>query len=63
FFDGKVHTVKLPPVNSASFALRFLENFCHNLQCDKFLSSQPFNPKAHTYTPTTDLDQNKPETA
>ncbi|XP_052578281.1 sex comb on midleg-like protein 2 isoform X10 [Peromyscus californicus insignis] len=59
-FDGKVHTVELPPVNSASFALRFLENFCHSLQCDKFLSSQPFNPKARIDTPTTDLDQNKP---
>ncbi|XP_059107566.1 sex comb on midleg-like protein 2 isoform X7 [Peromyscus eremicus] len=59
-FDGKVHTVELPPVNSASFALRFLENFCHSLQCDKFLSSQPFNPKARVDTPTTDLDQNKP---
>ncbi|XP_040600043.1 sex comb on midleg-like protein 2 isoform X3 [Mesocricetus auratus] len=54
FFDGKVHTVQLPPVNSASFVLRFLENFCHSLQCDKFLSSQPFKRKT-----TTDLDQNK----
>ncbi|CAH6781909.1 Scml2 [Phodopus roborovskii] len=60
FFDGKVHTVQLPPVNSASFALRFLENFCHSLQCDKFLSSQPFKPKARIHTPTADLDQNKP---
>ncbi|XP_076418669.1 sex comb on midleg-like protein 2 isoform X10 [Peromyscus maniculatus bairdii] len=59
-FDGKVHTVELPPVNSASFALRFLENFCHSLQCDKFLSSQPFNPKARIDAPPTDLDQNKP---
>ncbi|CAO2623027.1 Sex comb on midleg-like protein 2 [Lemmus lemmus] len=60
FFDEKVHSVQLPPVNSASFALRFLENFCHSVQCDKFLSSQPFKPKAHIHTSTTDLDQNKP---
>ncbi|XP_052027270.1 sex comb on midleg-like protein 2 isoform X37 [Apodemus sylvaticus] len=57
FFDGKVNTVQLPPVNSASFALRFLENFCHSLNCDKFLSSQPFRRKAHTPT-----DQSEPET-
>ncbi|KAH0520338.1 Sex comb on midleg-like protein 2 [Microtus ochrogaster] len=60
FFDEKVHSVQLPPVNSASFALRFLENFCRSMQCDKFLSSQPFKPKAHVPTSTTDLDQNKP---
>ncbi|XP_050016599.1 sex comb on midleg-like protein 2 isoform X3 [Alexandromys fortis] len=60
FFDEKVHSVQLPPVNSASFALRFLENFCRSMQCDKFLSSQPFKPKAHIPTSTTDLDQNKP---
>ncbi|XP_041498335.1 sex comb on midleg-like protein 2 [Microtus oregoni] len=60
FFDEKVHSVQLPPVNSASFALRFLENFCRSMQCDKFLSSQPFKPKAHIPTTTTDLDQNKP---
>ncbi|XP_038172933.1 sex comb on midleg-like protein 2 isoform X2 [Arvicola amphibius] len=60
FFDEKVHTVQLPPVNSASFALRFLENFCRSMQCDNFLSSQPFRPKAHVHTSTTDLDQNKP---
>ncbi|KAL6036924.1 hypothetical protein STEG23_015236, partial [Scotinomys teguina] len=59
-FDGKVHSVELPPVNSASFALRFLENFCHSLQCDKLLSNQPFTRKALIHTPTTDLDQNKP---
>ncbi|XP_029390132.1 sex comb on midleg-like protein 2 [Mus pahari] len=61
FFDGKVHTVQLPPVNSASFALRFLENFCQSLQCDNFLSSQPFGHKAHVSTPTTDTDKSKPE--
>uniref|UniRef100_A0A8C2MFI1 Scm polycomb group protein like 2 n=1 Tax=Cricetulus griseus TaxID=10029 RepID=A0A8C2MFI1_CRIGR len=60
FFDAKVHTVQLPPVNSASFVLRFLENFCHSLQCDKFLSSQPFKPRVRIHTPATDLDQNKP---
>ncbi|XP_041498374.1 polycomb protein SCMH1-like [Microtus oregoni] len=60
FFDEKVHSVQLPPVNSASFALRFLENFCRSMQCDKFLSSQPLKPKAHIPTSTTDLDQNKP---
>lgn len=60
FFDEKVHSVQLPPVNSASFALRFLENFCRSMQCDKFLSSQPFQSKAHIQTSTTDLDQNKP---
>ncbi|GAB1303255.1 Scm polycomb group protein-like 2 [Apodemus speciosus] len=58
FFDGKVHTVQLPPVNSASFALRFLENFCHTLQCDNFLSSQPFRRQAHTHTST---DESNPE--
>ncbi|XP_031226349.1 sex comb on midleg-like protein 2 isoform X2 [Mastomys coucha] len=61
FFDGKVHTVQLPSVNSASFALRFLENFCSSLQCDQFLSSQPFSNKAHVHTPTTDTEQSKPE--
>nr|2MEM_A Chain A, Sex comb on midleg-like protein 2 [Homo sapiens] len=42
-FDGETHSIQLPPVNSASFALRFLENFCHSLQCDNLLSSQPFS--------------------
>uniref|UniRef100_UPI00402B69A3 sex comb on midleg-like protein 2 n=1 Tax=Arvicanthis niloticus TaxID=61156 RepID=UPI00402B69A3 len=58
FFDGKAHTVHLPPVNSASFALHFLENFCRSMQCDNFLSSQPFRRKAHTST--TGIDQSKP---
>nr|AAK31956.1 transcriptional repressor Scml2 [Mus musculus] len=61
FFDGKVHTVQLPPVNSASFALRFLENFCQSLQCDNFLSSQPFRREAQVPTPDTGTDQSKPE--
>ncbi|XP_064134125.1 sex comb on midleg-like protein 2 isoform X3 [Loxodonta africana] len=42
-FDGENHSVQLPPVNSASFALRFLETFCQSLQCDNLLSSQPFS--------------------
>ncbi|XP_004866201.1 sex comb on midleg-like protein 2 isoform X2 [Heterocephalus glaber] len=42
-FDGEVHSIQLPPVNSASFALRFLETLCHSLQCDNLLSSQPFS--------------------
>ncbi|XP_076774439.1 sex comb on midleg-like protein 2 isoform X2 [Arvicanthis niloticus] len=58
FFDGKAHTVHLPPVNSASFALHFLENFCRSMQCDNFLSSQPFRRKAHTST--AGIDQSKP---
>ncbi|XP_054437170.1 sex comb on midleg-like protein 2 [Pteronotus mesoamericanus] len=43
FFDGEAHCAQLPSVNSASFALRFLENLCHSLQCDNLLSSQPFS--------------------
>ncbi|XP_037678841.1 sex comb on midleg-like protein 2 isoform X2 [Choloepus didactylus] len=51
-FDGENHSVQLPPVNSASFVLRFLEIFCHSLQCDNLLSSQPFNSyKANTSSP------------
>ncbi|XP_029097257.1 sex comb on midleg-like protein 2 isoform X2 [Monodon monoceros] len=42
-FDGETHSIQLPPVNSASFALRFLEKLCHSLQCDNLLSSQPFS--------------------
>ncbi|XP_045327072.1 sex comb on midleg-like protein 2 isoform X7 [Leopardus geoffroyi] len=42
-FDGETHSVQLPPVNSASFALRFLETLCHSLECDNLLSSQPFS--------------------
>ncbi|KAG8587659.1 hypothetical protein GDO81_005742 [Engystomops pustulosus] len=43
-FDGEVHSVHLPSVNSASFVLRFLEKLCHSLQCDNLFSSQPFSP-------------------
>ncbi|XP_063809989.1 sex comb on midleg-like protein 2 isoform X2 [Pseudophryne corroboree] len=43
-FDGEKHSVHLPPVNSASFVLRFLEKLCHSLQCDNLFSSQPFSP-------------------
>ncbi|XP_058148372.1 sex comb on midleg-like protein 2 isoform X2 [Dasypus novemcinctus] len=51
-FDGENHSVQLPPVNSASFALRFLETFCHSLQCDNLLSSQPFSSyKGNTPSP------------
>ncbi|XP_045239207.1 sex comb on midleg-like protein 2 isoform X3 [Macaca fascicularis] len=50
-FDGETHSIQLPPVNSASFALRFLENFCHSLQCDNLLSSQPFSSsRGHTHS-------------
>ncbi|XP_035144138.2 sex comb on midleg-like protein 2 isoform X1 [Callithrix jacchus] len=50
-FDGETHSIQLPPVNSASFALRFLENFCHSLQCDNLLSSQPFSSSmGHTHS-------------
>ncbi|XP_069613433.1 sex comb on midleg-like protein 2 isoform X2 [Ranitomeya imitator] len=43
-FDGELHSVHLPSVNSASFVLRFLEKLCHSLQCDNLFSSQPFSP-------------------
>ncbi|XP_069922901.1 sex comb on midleg-like protein 2 isoform X7 [Oryctolagus cuniculus] len=42
-FDGETHSIQLPPVNSASFALRFLETLCHSMECDNLLSSQPFS--------------------
>ena len=59
-FDGEVHSIQLPPVNSASFVLRFLENFCHSLQCDNLLSSQPFSSyRGNTHSPE-ENDQNKP---
>ncbi|XP_055249520.1 sex comb on midleg-like protein 2 isoform X1 [Moschus berezovskii] len=59
-FDGEVHSIQLPPVNSASFVLRFLENLCHSLQCDNLLSSQPFSPyRGNTHSPE-ESDQNKP---
>ncbi|XP_012507138.1 PREDICTED: sex comb on midleg-like protein 2 [Propithecus coquereli] len=51
-FDGETHSVELPPVNSASFALRFLETLCHTMECDNFLSSQPFSSyKGNTRSP------------
>ncbi|XP_040148867.1 sex comb on midleg-like protein 2 isoform X4 [Ictidomys tridecemlineatus] len=58
-FDGETHSIQLPPVNSASFALRFLETFCHSLQCDNLLSSQPFSSyKSNIHSPT-ELDKDK----
>ncbi|XP_008578042.1 PREDICTED: sex comb on midleg-like protein 2 [Galeopterus variegatus] len=51
-FDGETHSVQLPPVNSASFALRFLETLCHSLQCADLLSSKPFSSyKGNTHSP------------
>ncbi|XP_026910312.1 sex comb on midleg-like protein 2 isoform X2 [Acinonyx jubatus] len=59
-FDGETHSVQLPPVNSASFALRFLETLCHSLQCDNLLSSQPFSSyRGNTQSPT-ELDKSVP---
>ncbi|XP_053310852.1 sex comb on midleg-like protein 2 [Spea bombifrons] len=58
-FDGEKHSVYLPPVNSASFVLRFLEKLCHSLQCDNLFSSQPFSPyMARTHSPV-DFDRSK----
>ncbi|XP_045146696.1 sex comb on midleg-like protein 2 [Echinops telfairi] len=52
WFDGESHFVQLPPVNSASFVLRFLETFCQSLQCDNLLSSQPFSSyRSNTHSP------------
>ncbi|KAM4818543.1 sex comb on midleg-like protein 2 isoform 3-T3 [Thomomys bottae] len=57
-FDGENHAIQLPPVNSASFALRFLETLCHSLECDNLLSSQPFSSfKGTIHNPT---EQDKP---
>ncbi|KAM6143387.1 sex comb on midleg-like protein 2 [Erethizon dorsatum] len=51
-FGGETHSVQLPPVNSASFTLRFLETLCHSLQCDNLLSSQPFSSyRGNTQSP------------
>ncbi|XP_044619874.1 sex comb on midleg-like protein 2 [Equus asinus] len=59
-FDGETHSIQLPPVNSASFALRFLETLCHSLQCENLLSSQPFSSyRGNTSTPA-EGDKNKP---
>ncbi|XP_037368541.1 sex comb on midleg-like protein 2 isoform X2 [Talpa occidentalis] len=58
-FDGETRSIQLPPVNSASFALRFLETLCHNLQCDNLLSSQPFSSyRGNTHSPA-EHDKNK----
>ncbi|XP_045327071.1 sex comb on midleg-like protein 2 isoform X6 [Leopardus geoffroyi] len=60
-FDGETHSVQLPPVNSASFALRFLETLCHSLECDNLLSSQPFSSyRGNTQSPT-ELDKSVTE--
>lgn len=61
-FDGETHSVQLPPVNSASFALRFLETFCHNLECDNLLSSQPFSSyRGNAHNSSAEHDKNKSE--
>uniref|UniRef100_A0A8C5XN73 Scm polycomb group protein like 2 n=1 Tax=Microcebus murinus TaxID=30608 RepID=A0A8C5XN73_MICMU len=50
-FDGETHSIQLPPVNSASFALRFLETLCHSMECKNLLSSQPFSSyKGNTHS-------------
>ncbi|XP_015420372.1 PREDICTED: sex comb on midleg-like protein 2 isoform X3 [Myotis davidii] len=59
-FDGETHSIQLPPVNSASFALRFLENLCHSMQCDNLLSSQPFSACRGNILSTAEDDKNKP---
>uniref|UniRef100_A0A8C5LU01 Scm polycomb group protein like 2 n=1 Tax=Leptobrachium leishanense TaxID=445787 RepID=A0A8C5LU01_9ANUR len=58
-FDGEKHSVHLPPVNSASFVLRFLEKLCHSLQCDNLFSSQPFSPYMGGAHSPMDYDRNK----
>ncbi|XP_053563368.1 sex comb on midleg-like protein 2 [Bombina bombina] len=58
-FEGEKHSVHLPPVNSASFVLRFLEKLCHSLQCDNLFSSQPFSPYIGGAHSPTDYDRNK----
>ncbi|XP_077338340.1 sex comb on midleg-like protein 2 isoform X1 [Lithobates pipiens] len=58
-FDGEKHSVHLPPVNSASFVLRFLEKLCHSLQCDNLFSSQPFSPYMGSLHGPADYDRNK----
>ncbi|XP_075445906.1 sex comb on midleg-like protein 2 isoform X2 [Ascaphus truei] len=58
-FDGEKHAVNLPPVNSASFVLRFLEKLCHSLQCDNLFSSQPFSPYMGGAHSPTDYDRSK----
>uniref|UniRef100_A0A8C6BL67 SAM domain-containing protein n=2 Tax=Monodon monoceros TaxID=40151 RepID=A0A8C6BL67_MONMO len=58
-FDGETHSIQLPPVNSASCALRFLEKLCHSLQCDNLLSSQPFSSYTGNGHSPAEHDQNK----
>ncbi|XP_068124752.1 sex comb on midleg-like protein 2 isoform X2 [Hyperolius riggenbachi] len=58
-FDGEKHSVHLPPVNSASFVLRFLEKLCHSLQCDNLFSSQPFSPYMGPVHSPADYDRSK----
>nr|XP_033806486.1 sex comb on midleg-like protein 2 isoform X1 [Geotrypetes seraphini]XP_033806487.1 sex comb on midleg-like protein 2 isoform X1 [Geotrypetes seraphini]XP_033806488.1 sex comb on midleg-like protein 2 isoform X1 [Geotrypetes seraphini] len=58
-FDGEKHAVSLPPVNSASFVLRFLEKLCHSLQCDNLFSSQPFSPYVGSAHSPKEYDKNK----
>ncbi|XP_004635148.1 sex comb on midleg-like protein 2 [Octodon degus] len=58
FFDGETHSIQLPPVNSASFALRFLETLCHTLQCDNLLSSQPFSSYRSNIQSPVEYDKN-----
>ncbi|XP_069922902.1 sex comb on midleg-like protein 2 isoform X8 [Oryctolagus cuniculus] len=58
-FDGETHSIQLPPVNSASFALRFLETLCHSMECDNLLSSQPFSSyKGNNTNSPAEKDQN-----
>ncbi|XP_073430296.1 sex comb on midleg-like protein 2 isoform X2 [Dendrobates tinctorius] len=58
-FDGELHSVHLPSVNSASFVLRFLEKLCHSLQCDNLFSSQPFSPYMGGAQSPMDYDRSK----
>ncbi|KAM6151464.1 sex comb on midleg-like protein 2 [Rhynchocyon petersi] len=60
-FDGENHSIQLPPVNSASFALRFLETFCQSLQCDNLLSSQPFSSYRNSAHSPVEHDNDKSE--
>ncbi|KAG9492660.1 hypothetical protein GDO78_000906 [Eleutherodactylus coqui] len=58
-FDGEMHSIHLPSVNSASFVLRFLEKLCHSLQCDNLFSSQPFSPYMGGAQSPADYDRSK----
>nr|XP_003466461.2 sex comb on midleg-like protein 2 [Cavia porcellus] len=59
-FDGETHSIQLPPVNSASFALRFLETLCRTLQCNNLLSSQPFSSYRGNTESSAERDKNVP---